>query len=165
MLSLLILCAVSSQQLPNSADHTQKLPSFHEYRVAKIYRGKPAVPVFKTGEELEYRTRIRGGAAKGPNFAGHYAVVEWGGGTGTGGFVMIDVQTGQIFFHAQPSSTGPSFMYNLDSRLMVSDSYMGPPNSETTVRSFWEWTGKEMKFITKTTNVNGLPDGFKPSPR
>jgi hypothetical protein len=155
---------LSSRQPPSSAEQTQKVPSFKQYRVAEVYRGKPATPVFKTREELEYRTRIREGAAKGPNFAGHYAVVEWGGGTGTGGFVLVDVKTGQIFFHAQPPGTGPDFMYNLDSRLMVSDSYTGPPDAETTIRSFWEWTGKEMRFITKT-KPKGLPEGFKPSPR
>jgi hypothetical protein len=146
---------------PKSAEQTRKLPSFKDYRVAQVYHGKPATPVFRTKGELEYVTRIRRGAANGPNFAGHYAAVEWGGGTGTGGFVLVDVKTGQIFFHAQPPATGPDFYYNLDSRLMVSDSYPGPPDSETTIRSFWEWTGKEMKFITKATNPKGrLPEGF-----
>src|SRR5690242_10408414 len=102
VLHCLILWALSSQQPPNAAEQARKLPSFQEYRVVQVYHGKPATPVFRTKEELEYVTRIRHGAAKGPNFAGHYAVVEWGGGTGTGGFVLVDVKTGQIFFHAQP---------------------------------------------------------------
>lgn len=158
----LIFWALSMQQPMDSAGETRKLPSFQEYRIAHVYHGKPATPVFRTREELEFRTRIRRGAAKGPNFAGHYAVVQWGGGTGTGGFVLVDVKTGQIFFHAQPPGTGPEFLYNLDSRLMVSDAYTGPPDSEITIRSFWEWTGKEMKYITRTTNPKGLPGGFKP---
>ena len=147
MLSLLLLWALSSQQSVNSAEQTVTLPSFQQYRVA-IYRGKPAAPVFKTKEELEFRTRIRQGAAKGPNFAGHYAVVEWGGGTETGGFVIVDVKTGQIFFHVDPKQ-GIEFSFKLNSRLMAITAYTGPPNAETCVRSFWEWTGKEMKFITK----------------
>jgi hypothetical protein len=147
---------------PSPAAQAGKLPSFEQYRVAEVYRGKPATPVFRTREELEYRTRIRRGAAQGPNYAGHYSVVEWGGGTGTNGFVLVDETTGQIFFHAQPPNTGPEFFYNLDSRLMVIDSYTGPPDAESCIRSFWEWTGKEMKFITKTTtNCKGLPEGFK----
>ncbi len=149
MLSLLILWAVPSQQSPNSAEQTVKLPSFQEYRIAQVYRGKPAAPVFRTKEEFEFRTRIREGAAKGPNFAGHYAVVKWGGGTGTGTFVLVDEKTGQIFFHADPKQ-GTDFFFNLHSRLMAINSYMGDdPSTETCVRSFWEWTGKEMKFITK----------------
>jgi hypothetical protein len=164
MLSLLILWALSSQSPPTAIEQEGKFPIFQQYRVNQFYRGKPATPVFRTKEELEYRTRIRHGAAQGPNFAGHYAVVQWGGGTGTGGFVLVDVKTGQIFFHAQPPATGPDFLYNLDSRLMVSDSYTGSPDAQTTIRSFWEWTGKEMKFITKTMDPKGLPEGFKPSP-
>ena len=97
MLSLFILLTLSSRQSPNPAEQTQNLPTFRKFRVAQIYRGKPARPIFKTKEELEFRTRIRQGAAKGPNFAGHYAVVEWGGGTGTGTFVLVDVKSGQSF--------------------------------------------------------------------
>jgi hypothetical protein len=147
MLLLLILWALSSQQPLNSAEQTVKLPTFEQYRVAQIYRGKPAKPIFKTREELAMRTRIREGAAKGPNFAGHYAVVQWGGGTGTGTFVLVDEKTGQIFFHVDPKQ-GIDFSFKLNSRLMAIDAYVGPPDAETTIRSFWEWTGKEMKLIT-----------------
>jgi hypothetical protein len=104
MLPLLILLALSSQQAPRSPEQARQPPVFQEYRVAQVYRGKPATPVFRTREELEFRTRIREGAAKGPNFAGHHAVVEWGGGTGTGHFVIVDVKTGQIFFHVDPNN-------------------------------------------------------------
>jgi hypothetical protein len=149
MLSLLILWALSSQQQPTSAEQHVKLPTFQEYRVGQIYRGKPAAPVFRTKEELEFRTRIREGAAKGPNFAGHYALIQWGGGTGTGTFVLVDEKTGQIFFHVDPKQ-GIDFLFKLNSRLMVITAYIGDnPSTETGVRSFWEWTGKEMKFITK----------------
>lgn len=149
MLSLLILWAgLSSQQPASSAGQMVTLPSFQQYSVAQIYRGKPAAPVFRTKEELEFRTRIRQGAAKGPNFAGHYAIVEWGGGTGTGHFVVVDVKTGEIYFHADPNK-GIEFLFSVKSRLMAINAYMGPPDAETCVRSFWEWTGKEMKFIAK----------------
>jgi hypothetical protein len=74
--------------------------------------------------------------------------VEWGGGTGTGTFVLVDEKTGQIFFHVDPKQ-GIEFLFNLDSRLMGINSYAGPPNAETCARPLWEWTGKEMKFITK----------------
>jgi hypothetical protein len=165
MLSLLILLTLSSRQSPNPAEQTQNLPSFREFRVAQIYRGRPARPIFKTKEELEFRTRIRQGAAKGPNFAGHYAVVEWGGGTGTGTFVLVDVKSGQIFFHVDPKR-GIEFYFNLDSRLMVIDGCDIPPVNGPCVRSFWEWTGTEMKFLTSFTSASspGLPEGFKPAP-
>lgn len=56
------------------------VPQFEQYKV-KIYSGKPAVPVLRTPEDREYRTRIREGATAGPNFAGHYTVVIIGCGT------------------------------------------------------------------------------------
>ena len=155
MLPLLLAIA-----LQVNAPNNSQVPTFQQFRVAQIFRGKPARPIFRTKEELEFRTRIRQGAAKGPNFAGHYAVVQWGGGTGTGGFVLVDVKTGQIFFHVDPKK-GIEFFFNLDSRLMVIDGCANPPVGGPCVRSFWEWTGKEMKFITRTTNPKGLPGGFK----
>jgi hypothetical protein len=51
---------------------------------------------FSFGREFDKVQRV------GPNFAGHYAVIEWGGGTGTGTFVIVDVKTGKIFFHVDP---------------------------------------------------------------
>jgi hypothetical protein len=118
MLPLLLAIA-----LQVNAPNDSPVPTFEQFRIAQIYCGNPAKPIFRTKEELEFRTRIREGAAKGPNFAGHYAVVQWGGGTGS--FVLVNVKTGQIFFHAQPPGTGPDFLYNLDSRVMVSNRYTG----------------------------------------
>jgi hypothetical protein len=161
MLAVLILWALSFQQPPNSAHQTVKLPTFQEYRVAQIYRGKPARPVFTTKEELEFRTRIREGAAEGPNFAGRYAVIIWGGGTGTGTFVLVDEKTGEIFFNVDPNK-GIEFMFNLDSRLMVIDGCSGPTLDGPCVRSFWEWTGTKMKFLTEIRSASSLrpPEGW-----
>ncbi len=146
MLPALALCALSVQAFNVAAEQAQKLPVYSDYRVAQIYRGKPARRVFKTKEELEFRTRIRQGTASGPNFAGHYAVIQWGAGTGTGHFVIVDVKTGEIFFHADPNR-GIGFLFNQNSRLMVIDGC--EPLGEPCVRSFWEWTGREMKFLRK----------------
>jgi hypothetical protein len=88
--------------------------------------------------------------------------VEWGGGTGTGHFVIVDVKTGQIFFHVDPNK-GIEFFFNLDSRLMVIDGCAGPPADGPCVRSFWEWTGTEMKFLTEIRSASSLrlPGGWQ----
>jgi hypothetical protein len=53
MLSLLILWALSSQQSPPGAiEQERKLPVFQQYRVAQIYRGKPATPVLEPKKNL-----------------------------------------------------------------------------------------------------------------
>lgn len=166
MLPVLVLWALIAQHPPAATEQARTLPGFHQYRVTQIYRGKPAAPVFKTREELEFRTRIRQGAANGPNFAGRYTVIIWGGGTGTGHFVLVDVRTGQIFFHADPNR-GIGFYFNLDSRLMVIDGCADPPVDGPCVRSFWEWTGTDMKFLTEISSASslGLPEGYTVSKR
>jgi hypothetical protein len=152
-LPILFFWALSSQSAP--VEQAQNIPTFQQFRLAQIYRGKPAKPIFRTKEELEFRTRIREGAANGPNFAGHYAVVIWGGGTGTGTFVLVDVKSGQIFFHVDPKR-GIEFYFQLNSRLMVIDGCDSPPGDGPCVRSFWEWSGKEMKFLTSFSSASSL---------
>jgi hypothetical protein len=43
-----------------------------------------------------YRTRLHEGAAAGPNFAGHYAVVEIGCGAGCNDPYLVDLSTGEV---------------------------------------------------------------------
>lgn len=65
---------------------------------APVYRGPIAAPNFR-GSGAKYRmfrTRIRLGA-KGPNFAGHYAIVRIGCGAGCTNTFMVDLKTGRIF--------------------------------------------------------------------
>lgn len=65
-------------------------PVYSDYHGAQVFKDKPALPVFKTNpvfktkEELEFRTGIRQGTASGPNFVGHCAVIQWGGVPGPG---------------------------------------------------------------------------------
>jgi len=77
--------AVSSESLP-----FDKYPS-------RILHLKPAVPQLRTPLAQEHRTAIRNGAKHGPNFAGHYTVVDWGCGTSCGIYVIVDARTGTIY--------------------------------------------------------------------
>jgi hypothetical protein len=120
MLPVLILSALFSQASSSSAAQVEKPPTFQQYRVAQIYRGKTAMPVFTTRQEREFRTQIRRQAAKGPNFAGHYTLVTWGCGTQCTSFVIVDARTGRILSRAQRENAASPFC-NLDSRLMVTE--------------------------------------------
>ena len=53
-----------------STDRLNSLPTFQAYKVARIYKGKPAIPVLRTPEHREYRTRIRRAVAEGANVTG-----------------------------------------------------------------------------------------------
>jgi hypothetical protein len=63
-------------------------PRFDDFPVVKSFHGKPAAPVFKT--RGPFPAEIREAARKGPNFAGHYTIAEWGCGSGCVSFAVID---------------------------------------------------------------------------
>ena len=85
-------------------------PRFEDYAVTEIFNGKPAPPLIETPLERTYRTRIREGVMKGwggfldgkeqlgPNFAGHYSVIQWGCGTACLMMVVADGLTGKIYY-------------------------------------------------------------------
>jgi hypothetical protein len=72
-------------------DHT---PRFQDYPVMEVFKGKPALPVLETPEERKLEALIGDGVSKGwgvfdgetgkelrrpgPNFAGHYVLVNFG---------------------------------------------------------------------------------------
>jgi hypothetical protein len=72
-------------------------PRFKEFPVNEVFRGKPAAVVFERAEERRFRTVIRSGATIGPNFAGHYTLVEWGCGTECFQAAIVDAKTGRIY--------------------------------------------------------------------
>ena len=59
--------------------------------------GRPAEPLLETADARRYRTRLRQGAAKGPNFNGHYRLVSWGCGTNCIGWAVIDLASGTVW--------------------------------------------------------------------
>jgi hypothetical protein len=85
---------------------------------------------------MRYRTVFRLEVEKGPNFAGHYRVVEWGCGSSCEMVAVVNLRSGRVitpeafdrvsgvFFYAddflpQKDSDGWGFRYKLDSRLLV----------------------------------------------
>ena len=151
---LSLLLSVVSQG--NAATNHSSIPSFGQYRVTKIYRGKAAAPVLRTPEDRGYRTRIRNGAKQGSNFAGHYTVIILGCGTECSSFIIVDAMTGRVFSRAQKEYTGwPTF--KLDSKLLVTD-VCGPVDCN---QAFWEWTGSELKFLTRApTDCHRSSSGY-----
>lgn len=91
-------------------------PEFNAYATNDRLEGPPREPQLTTSWTRKYRTRIREGAAgregfrkgrehvemAGPNFAGHYRVVNWGCGSGCLMMVIVDLKTGKV--HPPPMS-------------------------------------------------------------
>jgi hypothetical protein len=138
------------------------LPTFDQFKVADIYKGKPAAPVITTAGDREFRTRIREGAAEGPNFAGHFTVADWGCGAGCVSFVVIDAASGTIYkppfkvlgwepvmYEGKIAADGEIFEpldFRKDSRLLVA---RGCPEEKDCASYFWEWTGAQFKLLKK----------------
>jgi hypothetical protein len=74
-----------------------------------------------------FRTRLREDSRGGPNFAGRYAVVVWGCGTGCAQMGVVDSKTGRVYFPPVEYMDIPDLedaetrarWFRLDSRLLV----------------------------------------------
>jgi hypothetical protein len=166
-------CRPAPPVMPESRPETRglralfdpSLPKFADYPAGEIFRGKPAAPSFASDPDAwSFRTRLREGAAKGPNFAGHYTIVSWTNGTDCQTTVIVDARNGAVFFTGLESSLGADF--RLDSRLIV----VNPPQAmlergdhldaeefrEMRERhggpTYFEWVEPDMKLVLHTTN-------------
>ena len=92
-----------------------------EFAVKEAFHGKPAPALIRRAEEHQYRTVLREGAKEGPNFAGHFTIVQWGCGTNCTQAAVVDANTGKIY--QLPSVSQRRFAYwlhfRLDSRLLI----------------------------------------------
>ena len=137
--SLLLVVLVFGFHIPASGQHRK--PQFRDYVVADTYSGAPALVNFCISPGARYyRTRLREGAAKGPNFAGHFTIVTWGCGSDCYDIAIVDARTGRVWFAPFTGAIALSFRGN--SRLLIVD-----PQAE-----------REKRF------PNGLPSGFGDAP-
>jgi hypothetical protein len=147
-------------------------PSFDKFLVPapELFKGNPASPHLKTPGQRRFRTMIRQTAAKGANFAGHFALAEWGCGTACVQAAIVDVQSGEVYdgpFGLLPGSafyfgTGDDevevgMSYHLDSRLLIA---AGCPNFQKCGTYFYEWIGSEFKLLRRVP-MKQLPGAEK----
>ena len=130
-------------------------PKFEDYPVAKTHSGKPATAKVERADDRMFRTRIREGAAKGPNFAGRFTVVQWGCGSGCASTVIVDAGNGTIY-HLPAAELGctdamcsmnmlcqteAAPWYRLDSELLIVRHCKG----DVALTTYLRWTGT--KFV------------------
>ena len=102
------------------AAQSSQMPRFEDYPVTDTLRGSPAPPRLESAPYgRTYRTRLRDGALKGPNFAGAFTVVMWGCGSPCQVVVVIDANTGQLSSQALRTTHGVD--YRKESRLLIAD--------------------------------------------
>lgn len=137
----LVLPFAAGAQTPPPA-----LPQFEGYPAPAAYQGRLAdVDLASSPRARTFRTRLREGVAGGPNFAGHFALVEWGCGSGCQAGAIVDVRTGRVY--DLPEATGFGTSYRLDSRLLV----LNPPEVVFEVvgpdGDIPEWGGKSAYYV------------------
>jgi len=123
LISLIIFSALFTGGIADSASESNvnnHLELFAKFPV-EDKSSKTAVKLDLQSHPLanSFRTQIREGLASGPNFAGHYTVVEIGCGTACQNQVVVDLHTGRIVAW-EATETGAS--YRLDSSLLILNS-------------------------------------------
>jgi hypothetical protein len=147
-----------------SQDTGSRIPRFEDYPLSEIFNEKPSPPkLLRPGERL-FRTRIREGAAKGPNFAGHYSIAEWGCGSSCVSIAVVDAKTGHVYWgpfailgyggvlkYADVSQDDyQPLSYKLNSRLFV---VRGCPEDENCASYFYEWRRSTFRLLRKVPAV------------
>ncbi len=134
-------------------DVKRKVPQFEENRVSVQPIKKPVPVVLKGNPEARlYRSVLREGAAKGPNFAGRYTIVQWGCGAGCVDWAIVDAITGKAFFidNARDVSvarvTPLPLVFRLGSNLLV---LLGAPKEDETRNgiTYYLWNGKSLRQL------------------
>ena len=142
---------------PQSVDlRGDQIPTFEQFKVDGKFTGKPAAPILRTKLQRQFRTVIRDAAASGVNFAGQYALAEWGCGAGCVSMAVVDCKTGKTFdgpFNllgydlANLYEGGEEQLeFHVDSRLVIA---RGCPGEKDCGSYYYEWTGAEFKLVRK----------------
>ena len=147
-----------------------KLPSFEEFKATEIFQGQAAQPRLTTPFARKFRSVIREGAQKGPNFAGTFGIVQWGCGSSCVQMAIVNEQTGAVypgpftvldfaaphrFADKSDSSQVDSFeplVFRKDSRLLV---VRGCPeeNQGNCALFYYEWSGLKFRLLQRLAAI------------
>lgn len=152
---------VSSQK---RVDRSQSIPGFKEYAVREVYRGKAAKIVWpkdvdphdpnlqRMVEAVEYTIRRK------PNFAGHYAIVQYSCGTDCSQITIIDLKSGMVL-EPEPYATLTVDLFPRDGVSYKGLSYKR--NSRLLIASgCFDWDAPESKHECGTKYFEFRDDGF-----
>ena len=135
------------------------LPRFEDHAVQLRFRGKPALVNLRSDPGAPmYRTVLRKGAAKGPNFADHFTIVTWGCGSNCQRFAIVDARSGRVKMISQYASNG--LLFRRSSALLIADpireSDMQQYDNalpEWLVTRYFLWDGKSLVQIDSSRSA------------
>lgn len=100
---------------------------FLQYPVESVYRGEAATPDFINRDKSfsTFRTRILKGMKAGPAFAGEYAIIQIGCGTGCSSVLVANERTGELsdFPRGGEQNQGLELQFDVKSSLMLARWY------------------------------------------
>ena len=129
------------------------MPRFQDFPATDVFRGSPAAPLLGSARYGgTFRTRLRDGARKGPNFAGAFTIVMWGCGSPCQYLAVIDARTGALSKQTLQTATGAT--YRVDSRLLIVDPRQPdyPPPGECAAcgtEAAYVWNGTRFEPVGK----------------
>ena len=136
-----------------------KEPQFGDYSVP-TWRGVPAKPKLVTAGQRKFRTMIREWTERGPNFAGHFTIAQWGCGTGCIQFALVDNESGTVYdgpfgslpnaylcLDANPDQDDTGIFFQRDSSLIE---FRGCPNEKQCNADYYQWTGDRFRLLRGT---------------
>lgn len=145
-------------------------PRFQDY-AAPAFKGRAAALKLTTREARAYRTRLREGARRAVNFAGHYKLHTWSCGTGCLQTAFIDAKTGEVFFPAEldgfivcfydpkpVDDLEEALKFERGSRLIVMSGYPLSERGKDDPKKglyYYEWTGKDLKLLKYVEKTEG----------
>ncbi len=133
------------------------LPRYADHQVKEQFSGKPAALDMKSNPDAkQFASVLKEGAAKGPDFAGHYTVVLWGCGSGCQSFMIVDAKTGSVY--TSPVSAERGVCYRRDSSLLIVDpitkDFVGDGEVPERYKTlYFRWDGKKMDLITESRSM------------
>ena len=131
-------------------------PEFKDFPATKLFQSVPAQVNFNSfPDAATYKTQLSQQAAKGPNFAGHFTVVEIGCGSNCQAHVIVDAENGNVYGGI---ATERGIGINLNSNLYIADppyaagtnAYADDPTATLPAR-YYVWDGTTLKLVYQET--------------
>lgn len=151
LIILIVIAAGALVFVRNAGEKEQapqnNLPQFADHATTTQMITDPAPVNFDTYPQARnFETAITEQAAKGPNFAGHYTIIEWGCGTNCQGHAIVDAETGEIALTGLVSNFG--LAYQKGSELVIAN-----PTSTIPARVPFEVKTQYYQFDGSTLNL------------
>lgn len=181
----IVVCFLAVLTLPQSALQAKSVePKLRDYPVAELFEGTAAEPIIATPEARRYRTRIKTGVrlkhwvttekgeifSAGPDFAGHYFVIQWGCGSQCAMMAIVDAKTGAVYppplngggneLHVPLDVMGPAKIeFARDSSLMILRNACEAARCKCGI-FYFNWIGDRFKLVKKIPmDQTKQPDG------